>query len=104
MMISAEDAMAGTATRAELECAIDAVLAIRPTAVPTLAVVGQYDPLMYDTSVEADASQRIERVAALTTPNFEYRMVADTGHGLNLHYSGHETFELTHDWLPEQRH
>jgi hypothetical protein len=98
-VIATEDAMAGTTTRAELSGAISAGPMIRQSVVPTLVLVGQYDPLMYDSAAEPDASAAIARVAELTPANFEYRMVPDTGHTLNLHRTAHTTYEIIHRWL-----
>ena len=98
-VIALEDEMAGTTTRAELTGAIHAGPAIRRSTVPTLVLVGQYDPLMYDGSTESDSHDASTRMAELSPSTFAYDVIADAGHALNLHKGAHAAFEKWASWL-----
>jgi pimeloyl-ACP methyl ester carboxylesterase len=98
-MMAIEETISGTTTRAELAGAVSAGPAIRGSALPTLVMVGQYDPLMYDAGSEADSRDAMDRMAKLTPANFDYALVKDMGHGLALHRTAHQAFETMDTWL-----
>jgi pimeloyl-ACP methyl ester carboxylesterase len=100
-VIAAADQMTGTTTRAELTGAIAAGPTVRRSTVPTLVLVGQYDPLMYDPAADADTHDPTRRLAAQSPNNFEFEVIADTGHALNLHDTAHTTFEAIERWLDQ---
>jgi pimeloyl-ACP methyl ester carboxylesterase len=102
-IIAAEEAMAGTTTRGELMGVADAGPFIRRSTLPTLVLVGQFDPLLFDPSTEKDCYGSCARLSEISPENFEYRVVPDTGHVLNLHRTARHSFQEIGDWLDRQR-
>jgi pimeloyl-ACP methyl ester carboxylesterase len=95
-----ETLIKGPATRAELADAAVAGPLIRTLTAPTLSLVGQHDALLIDATLgEGDTHDTIRRVARGVGQNFEFAVVADAGHMLNLHRNAHETFIAIERWL-----
>jgi pimeloyl-ACP methyl ester carboxylesterase len=101
-VIATAEQIAGTSTLSELAGATKAGATVRQSAIPTLVLVGQYDPLMFGPD-ETDSSQSARRVAEESAKNFEFQIVPDTGHPINLHYTAHDAFQRTHEWIDRQR-
>lgn len=98
--IAFEALIQGSATKAELRDASVAGPLIRTLTTPALAVVGQYDALLIDGGLgETDTHDTVRRVADGIGPNFEFCVVPDTGHMLNLHRTAPDTFTAIADWL-----
>jgi pimeloyl-ACP methyl ester carboxylesterase len=90
----------GPATKAELCDAAVAGPAIRAISTPALALIGQHDALLIDQTLgETDTHDTVRRVAQGIGSNFEFVVVPDTGHMLNLHRNAHEVFALLDAWL-----
>jgi pimeloyl-ACP methyl ester carboxylesterase len=102
-IIAAEEAMSGTTTRGELVGVADAGSVIRRSALPTLVLVGQFDPLLFDPSIEEDCHGSTARLSEISPENFEYRVVPETGHVLNLHRTAQHSFQEIGDWLDRRR-
>jgi len=90
----------GPATRAELSDAAVAGPAIRAVSTSTLAVIGQFDNLLIDNGLgEKDTHDTVRRVSAGIGPNFEFVVIPDTGHMLNLHRNAGQAYTAVADWL-----
>jgi pimeloyl-ACP methyl ester carboxylesterase len=88
------------ATKAELGDAAVAGPLIRGVTRPTLGLVGEHDALLIDGALgETDTHDTIRRVADGIGPNFEFDVVPDTGHMLNLHRTAHDTYTAIAQWL-----
>jgi pimeloyl-ACP methyl ester carboxylesterase len=101
-IVAASESMSGTMTIGELTGVSDAGPFIRTSNIPTLVLVGEFDPLLFDASTESDCHTASARTAALSPPNFEYQVVPDAGHVLNLHRTARRTFAAIGDWLDAQ--
>jgi pimeloyl-ACP methyl ester carboxylesterase len=102
-IIAANESISGTMTLGELSGVSEAGPFIRSSSAPTLVLVGQFDPLLFDSGIEEDCYSSSAHTAELSPPNFEYRVVPDTGHGLALHRTAQHSFQMIGDWLDEQR-
>jgi pimeloyl-ACP methyl ester carboxylesterase len=100
-IIEIDEALTGTATRGELQDAASAGNVIRSSVVPTLVVVGQHDRFIGARGTEVDGFVLTKRSAAETTSSFEYEVVPETGHCLNLHHTAHRAFAAITGWLDE---
>jgi pimeloyl-ACP methyl ester carboxylesterase len=99
-ILAFETLIKGPATKAELGDAAVAGPLIRGVTIPTLAVVGEHDALLIDGGLgETDTHDTIARVAGGIGPNFEFCVVPDTGHMLNLHRNAHDTYTAVARWL-----
>ena len=67
--------------------------------VPTLVVVGQYDVLAMRPEIERDAYDAVRRCQSVAPAHFEFAVVPDAGHNLNLHRNAQETYEIIGTWL-----
>jgi pimeloyl-ACP methyl ester carboxylesterase len=95
-----EGLIKGPATKAELSDAAVAGPLIRTVATPTCGLVGQHDALLIDGALgETDTHDTVRRVAEGIGPNFDFYVVPDTGHMLNLHRNAHESFTAIARWL-----
>jgi pimeloyl-ACP methyl ester carboxylesterase len=93
----------GPATRAELSDAAVAGPAIRAITTPALGLIGQHDALLIDQALgETDTHDTVRRVAEGIGPNFDFIVIPDTGHMLNLHRNAQECFIAIDDWLARQ--
>jgi pimeloyl-ACP methyl ester carboxylesterase len=102
-VIAANESISGTMTLAELTGVGEAGPFIRTSTVPTLVLVGQFDPLLFDSKIEVDCYSSSARTAEKSPRNFEYQVVPDTGHVLNLHRTAHRTYQTIGEWLDAQR-
>jgi pimeloyl-ACP methyl ester carboxylesterase len=100
-IVAAAGQMADVTTRAELAGAANAGAIVRTSQVPTLFLVGQFDPLLFDPSTDIDCNDSSSRVAAISLENFEYRVAPETGHPLNLHRTAHQSFRVMNEWLED---
>jgi pimeloyl-ACP methyl ester carboxylesterase len=90
----------GPATKAELRDAATAGPLIRTVTTPALGLVGQHDALMIDRGIgEIDTRDTVRRVAQDVGKNFEFVVIGDIGHMLNLHRNAHTTFTAIEQWL-----
>lgn len=95
-----ETLIKGPATRAELRDAAVAGPMIRSVTVPALGLVGQHDALLVDAGLgDSDAHDAVRRVASAVGPSFEFIVIPDTGHMLNLQRNAHESFAAIERWL-----
>jgi pimeloyl-ACP methyl ester carboxylesterase len=98
--VEAEKLMKGPATRAELRDAAVVGAALRESTIDTLVVVGQHDALLIDGTLgEPDVFATVEHVRAKCGANFEFVVIPDAGHVLNLHRNAHTSFTPIRDWL-----
>lgn len=98
-IIEVSEQMAGTTTWAELAGTSQAGPLIRQSKVPTLVLVGEFDTLLFDQRSEADVKAQMKQVETLSPPNFEFQVVADTGHVINLHAGARQAFQQIDNWL-----
>jgi pimeloyl-ACP methyl ester carboxylesterase len=92
----------GPATKAELRDAAIVGPLIRTVTTPTLGLVGQHDALLIDGGLgEADTRATVRRVAQGVGQNFEFVVISDAGHMLNLHRNAHQTFRAIERWLEQ---
>lgn len=90
----------GPATRAELADAAVAGPGIRSLTTPALGLVGQHDALLIDSSLEeVDTHDTVRRVANGIGPNFEFEVIPDAGHMLNLQRNASDCFAAIDRWL-----
>jgi pimeloyl-ACP methyl ester carboxylesterase len=99
IVIEVDEQLTGTATRGELQDAGAAGDLIRAMQVPTLVVVGQYDRFIGTRSTGEDGHVLAARCAADLGPQFEFVVVDDTGHCLNLHLTAHDAYRAIERWL-----
>ena len=93
----------GPATRVELRDAAVAGPLIRTLTAPVLALVGQHDALMIDIGLgEADTHDTVGRVAPGVGTNFEFGVISDAGHMLNLQRNARESFTVIERWLGDR--
>ena len=100
-IVSTAEQLSGTTTLAELEGAADAGPVIRKSQMPTLVLVGQFDPLMFDQSAEEDCVASARRLSNLCPSYFAFRVMPDAGHPLNLHRTAHDGFQMISDWIDD---
>jgi pimeloyl-ACP methyl ester carboxylesterase len=99
-ILAFEALIKGPATKAELGDAAVAGPLIRSLAIPTLGVVGEHDVLLIDGGLgETNTYNAIARIADRIGPNFDFCVVPDTGHMLNLHRTAHDTYTAITRWL-----
>lgn len=99
-VVAFDGAIKGPATRAELRDAALAGPRIREIALPTLALVGEHDALLIDKSLgEKTTHDTVRRVADTVGSNFEFDVVAGTGHMQCLQRNAHDTFGAIERWL-----
>jgi pimeloyl-ACP methyl ester carboxylesterase len=99
-ILSFESLVKGPATRAELADAAVAGPMIRTLTTPAVGLVGQHDALLIDGALgEIDTFDTVRRVAPGIGPNFDFSVVLDTGHMLNLHRNAHDTYTAIERWL-----
>jgi pimeloyl-ACP methyl ester carboxylesterase len=99
-IIEIDEQMKGTTTTGELRGTSSAGPTIRGAGVPVLVVAGQYDALLIDSTLgDQNCFDSVARVEAVSPSNFEFEVVADTGHNLNLHRNAHESYEIVNRWL-----
>ncbi|MDH6244009.1 alpha/beta fold hydrolase [Mycobacterium sp. OTB74] len=90
----------GAATKAELSDAAVAGPGIRAIATPALGLIGQHDALLIDQSLgETDTHDTVRRVAQGIGPNFDFAVIPDAGHMLNLQRNAQDCFVAMDDWL-----
>lgn len=95
-----ESKIKGPATKAELADAAIAGPLIRTITTPALGLVGQHDALMVDGGLgENDTFDTVRRVAPGIGPNFDFSVVLDAGHMLNLHRNAHDSYTAIERWL-----
>jgi hypothetical protein len=70
--------------------------------VPALALVGQYDVLVLNPQADADAFDAVRRLRAGCPGNFDFEVMPETGHNLNLHFSARDTYGRLNSWLDLQ--
>jgi pimeloyl-ACP methyl ester carboxylesterase len=99
VIVGVERQLQNPTTRAELLDAIEAGPTIRGIPVPTLVLVGQHDALLIDQNKDKDCYDTVRRWAPATPDHFDFEVVADTGHNLNLHRTAHIAFETLDRWL-----
>jgi pimeloyl-ACP methyl ester carboxylesterase len=93
----------GPATKAELSDAAAAGPAIRAITTPALGLIGQYDALLIDQSLgESDTHDTVRRVADGIGANFDFVVIPDAGHMLNLQRNAHEAFVAIDQWLARE--
>ena len=99
-VMSFDGVIKGPATKAELRDAALAGPAIRTVAVPTLALVGEFDALLIDKTLgESTTFDTVERVRPAVSAEFEFEVVADTGHMQCLQRNAHATYTAMDRWL-----
>lgn len=99
-IIAFETLIKGPATKAELRDAATAGPLIRTVDTPTLGLVGGHDALLIDGARgEADTRDAVRRVTQGVGRNFEFVVIPDAGHMLNLHRNAHEAFAAIELWL-----
>jgi pimeloyl-ACP methyl ester carboxylesterase len=92
----------GATSRGELGGAWSAGSRILQATAPTLALVGQYDVLVLDPRTDADAFDAVRRLRAGCPKNFEFEVMPETGHNLNLHFNAFDTYQSLNRWLELQ--
>jgi len=92
----------GATSRGELRGGWTAGTQVLRTGIPTLSLVGQYDVLVQDPATDKDSFESVERIRGACPPNFDFDVVPDTGHCLNLHRNAPATFERLDAWLERQ--
>jgi pimeloyl-ACP methyl ester carboxylesterase len=92
----------GATSRGELRGGWTAGNRVLRAAAPTLSLVGQYDVLVQDPAIDKDSFESVERIRGACPPNFDFEVVPDTGHNLNLHRNAPATYERLNAWLDRQ--
>lgn len=92
----------GATSRGELRGGWSAGSEILRATVPTLALVGQYDVLVLNPQTDADAFDAVRRLQAECPENFDFEVMPETGHNLNLHFNALHTYERLNGWLDLQ--
>jgi pimeloyl-ACP methyl ester carboxylesterase len=98
-VLAADEQFLGTVTRAEFLTSADAAAPIREVSAPTLVVMGQYDFLFMNHEAGTDCHEAVAQIAETLKSNFEFEVIPDTGHVVNLHHSSGETFGRIDRWL-----
>jgi pimeloyl-ACP methyl ester carboxylesterase len=99
-VIEIDEHLKGTVTTAELDDAPDAAEETARIGVPTLVAFGQYDVVAVDpTRGDRDGYDTVRRCSRQAPGHFDFEVVEQTGHCLNLHRSAPQTFELITKWL-----
>lgn len=101
-VVALDQHLQGTLTRGELHGVSSLGTTIRSSSIPTLALCGQHDVLLFDGERDADASDAAKRCAALSPENFDYEVVPDAGHCMNLQRDAHEIFAVLDKWIESQ--
>jgi pimeloyl-ACP methyl ester carboxylesterase len=96
-----EASIKGAATKAELADAALAGPLIRALTTPALCLIGQHDALLVDAGLgEVDTFDTVRRMTSSGIgPNFDFHVVPDSGHMLNLHRNAHDAYTGIVEWL-----
>jgi pimeloyl-ACP methyl ester carboxylesterase len=101
-IVSLDKHFKGTTNRSELYGAAELGATIRTATAPVLVLVGQHDVLLIDPGSDKDGYDAVRRIAAQSPGNFDFEVIPETGHTMNLHRTAHTTFETIDRWLTDR--
>ncbi|MGI5229471.1 alpha/beta hydrolase [Actinoallomurus sp. CA-142502] len=98
-VLDVDEKIKGVMTLGEISDMGTAAEAWERIDVPVLALVGENDVMMFDSDIEVDTYQAVNRVKGKAPENFSFQVVPATGHNVNLHRNARSSYEHILRWL-----
>jgi pimeloyl-ACP methyl ester carboxylesterase len=101
-ILEVDSQIIGATSRGELTGGWTAGSRIIEGTVPTFVLVGQHDVLVLNPESDKDAYDAVRRLHGESPGNFEFAVLPETGHNLNLHLNAGQAYETFNRWLGRQ--
>ncbi|MGW0993133.1 alpha/beta hydrolase [Streptomyces sp. NPDC002523] len=98
-VLALDERIKGVITRGEVSDMGLASDAAEGLHVPTLAILGEHDAMQFDPATETSTHDAVKRAVPQAPPCFEFVVLPDIGHNINLHRNPRMAYKAIAAWL-----